>query len=351
MAYSVLIIGCGAIAGGYDADRPDEAPRLSHAGAIEREARHGSPNRLELVACVDPDDAVRKAFAKRWNVPRAATDLDALDAKAGEFDLIIIASPTPFHAEHLKAALSLKPRAVICEKPLAENLAEAERIAAAYDEAGVPLGVNYLRRWTSAFRMIPDMREDYGMFNDLISAVGYYGKGIVHNGGHMVDALQMMLGPLALHSVGPARLDHWDDDPSASAILTTEGGAPVHLVAGDAHAFTQFEVILTFPDAEIAIRNGGSRWETRKVVESGSHAGYKVLGEAEWDGEDAMEFAMQNLVADTARFIAAGISLNEQRQGAMSAIQCTAKEALSAQRLCEEIRVKALENLKKDTLE
>ena len=267
MAYSVLIIGCGAIAGGYDADRPTDAPRLSHAGAIEREARHGFENRLELVACVDPDDTVRGAFAKRWSVPRSAASLEELRAKPGEFDLIIIASPTPFHAEHLEHALALKPRAVICEKPLAENLHDAERIAADYEKAGVPLGVNYLRRWTSAFQTLPDMRDEYGMFNDLISAVGYYGKGIVHNGSHMIDALQMMLGPLSVHSVGPARIDHSEDDPSVSAILTTESGAPVHLIAGDARAFTQFEIILTFPDVEIAIRDGGRRWEQRKVVD------------------------------------------------------------------------------------
>lgn len=348
MPYSVLIIGCGAIAGGYDADRPDDAPRLSHAGAIEREARNGGEHHLQLVACVDPDDAVREAFAARWSVPRAAPDLASLGAQPGEFDLVIIASPTRFHAEHLEAVLALKPRAVICEKPLAEDLADAERLAAAYEAAGIPLGVNYLRRWVRAFQNLPAMREEYGMFDNLVSAVGYYGKGIVHNGGHMVDILQFLLGPLTLQSVGPARFDHWDDDPSVSAILTAPNGAPVHLVAGDARAFTQFEIVLTFANAEIAIRDGGSRWETRNVIDSPSHAGYRVLGPAEGDGDDAMAFAMQNLVADTAHFLMLGNSLDSQKPLGMAAIKCTARDALSAQRLCEEIRRKACESMKKD---
>ena len=59
MAYRVLIIGCGAIAGGYDADRSPQDWPLSHAGAIARD------DRFELMACVDPNDATRNAFASR----------------------------------------------------------------------------------------------------------------------------------------------------------------------------------------------------------------------------------------------------------------------------------------------
>ena len=327
MPYSALIIGCGNIAGGYDADRPDNAPRLSHAGAIERD------DRIELVACIDPDTAKREAFAKRWSVPRHAADLASLGANPQEFDLVIIASPTQFHAEHLEAVLELRPQAVICEKPLGESLASAERMAATYEQAGIPLAVNYSRRWAPVFSDLPTA-------DHLISAVGFYGKGILHNGCHMVDTLQMMLGPLSVHSVGPERFDYVDHDPTVSAILTTESGAPVHLVAGDCRAFTQFEIILTFPHAEIAIRNGGSSWETRKVIGSATYAGHRTLGSSVSCQEDAMDCAMQNLIADAARL------LDDSGKHDMPVPKCTAREAISAQRICQEIRRQALQKMR-----
>ena len=341
MAYKVLIIGCGAIAGGYDADRPADCPPLSHAGAICND------DRLELVACVDPDDAVRCAFAERWCVPKDEPDLASLAAEPGDFDIVIISSPTACHAEHLEAALALKPHIVLCEKPLAEDLAEAERLATAYEDAGIPLVVNYTRRWVSPFEQLAKMRDEGEMFSTLVSAVGYYGKGVVHNGGHMVDLLHMLVGPLTLQSVGPARFDHWEEDPSVSAILTTEQGAPVHLVAGDARAFTQFELVLTFEDGEVAIRDGGNRFDLRRVVDSATHAGYRVLEPAKAQPDEKMKYAMQRVAANLANHLDAALS-GASTDPLNTDLKSTAREALAAQRLCEEIRRKALENIVKD---
>jgi hypothetical protein len=53
----VLIVGCGKIAGLFDAGREyvKELP-LSHAGAYTRDGR------FVLAGCVEPDDAQRQAF-------------------------------------------------------------------------------------------------------------------------------------------------------------------------------------------------------------------------------------------------------------------------------------------------
>ena len=333
MAYKVLIIGCGAIAGGYDAHRPDDDWPLSHAGAIARS------DAFELAACVDPDDAAREAFAARWKPRQSARDLSALNAAPGDYDLIVVASPTRLHADHLRAAHALSPKAVFCEKPLAKDLGAVPALLDAYERSGVSLAVNHTRRWApDMVDLARDVRSDgagtrESEWGDLISAMGVYAKGVVHNGSHMVDLVQMLLGPCDVQSVGRAVFDHWSDDPSVSAVLERASDASsVHLVAGDSRAFTQFELVLTFARGEIAIRDGGMRIETRRRIESPHTAGYWQLGPAHSAAgryDEAMSAAYDNI----AQAIEAGAPL-----------ACDARRAFEAQSLCERIRRRALAN-------
>ncbi|QUL37347.1 Gfo/Idh/MocA family protein [Erythrobacter sp. JK5] len=329
MAYKVLIIGCGAIAGGYDAERsPDDWP-LSHAGAIARDER------FELVACVDPVIGTRKRFAERWNASVAEASLEGLSAKPGDFDLIVIASPTQHHAEHLEWALTMEPRAVFCEKPLAENAQSARKLALDYQTAKTPLAVNFTRRWAPDLnRLVEEIEnEDWG---ELIGAVGTYTKGAVHNGSHMVDLMEMFVGPVRLHSAGPALLDCWDDDPSVSAILTANDmGQPLHLVSGDAQAVTQFELVLNYDLGEIAMRDGGMRIEIRRVEENPHFKGYRQLGAPEsipGRYSEAMTLAYENLAKVIARKAYPKVS---------------GSSAAETQAICEEIRAAGLQYLRK----
>jgi predicted dehydrogenase len=326
MTYRVLMIGCGAIAGGYDDSRSPEDWPLTHAGAIARDGR------FALAGCIDPDEAALESFAGRWNVAQTGASPAAVE---GEFDVVVIASPTALHLEHLEAALALGPRAVFCEKPLADDIAKAAALAARYGDAGVHLAVNYTRRWA------PDLAEfaqqvEAGWWGELVAATGTYTKGVVHNGSHLVDLLHMMIGPMELHGIGPARLDHWEDDPTASAMLAADNGAPVHLIAGDARAVTQFELVLSFEKGEIAMRDGGMRIETRRAIDSPTFAGYRQLGPPESVPGRYPE-AMARAWANLAEALESG-----------APIASNADNALAAQRLCEEIRLKALATLRKD---
>jgi len=84
------------------------------------------------------------AFADQWNVPRRHgryEDLLADDA----VQAVYVATPHPMHAEwSVRAAAAGKH--VLCEKPLAMNRAEADRIAAAARENGVFLMEAFMYR-------------------------------------------------------------------------------------------------------------------------------------------------------------------------------------------------------------
>lgn len=70
-----------------------------------------------------------EAFAERWGWKHARTDWEAA-VTAPEIDLVDVATPNDVHAEQSIAALEAGKH-VVCEKPLAGTLADAEAMAAA----------------------------------------------------------------------------------------------------------------------------------------------------------------------------------------------------------------------------
>jgi UDP-N-acetyl-2-amino-2-deoxyglucuronate dehydrogenase len=109
----VVIVGCGGIA-------------LNHA-----EAFAGCPD-ADLVACCDRDPIEAAAFAAAHGVP---TSTDSLDDLLGEgVDAIAVCTPHHTHGEIVVAAAERGVH-VLCEKPMALDVATADRMIAAIDEA------------------------------------------------------------------------------------------------------------------------------------------------------------------------------------------------------------------------
>ncbi len=80
-------------------------------------------------------------FAQRWGYSSAGTDWRVLVARK-DVDLIDIASPNDTHAE-IAVAAAQAGKIVLCEKPLARNLAEARLMADAVEGARVASMVWY----------------------------------------------------------------------------------------------------------------------------------------------------------------------------------------------------------------
>jgi predicted dehydrogenase len=70
-----------------------------------------------------------------------------------EIEAIVLATPHSLHEEQILAAAKAGKH-VFCEKPLALNLASAERSVAACEEAGVVLGLGHERRFEPAMQEI-----------------------------------------------------------------------------------------------------------------------------------------------------------------------------------------------------
>ncbi|HWC27949.1 MAG TPA: Gfo/Idh/MocA family oxidoreductase [Solirubrobacteraceae bacterium] len=87
-------------------------------------------------------------LAEQHGLELGTTDVDELLAHPG-LEAVHVATPVVRHAE-LVIAAARRGLHVLCEKPLAGDLAEARAVAAAIGEAGVVGAVNYGRRYQEA---------------------------------------------------------------------------------------------------------------------------------------------------------------------------------------------------------
>lgn len=315
----VLLIGCGNIAGRFDMTRPINAWPVTHAGAFQR---HGG---YELAACIDPDELVRQAFAVHWGIPHHHSSLEALGATPGEFDVISLCSPTALHHIHLASVLQLKPRAIFCEKPLTHDLNESTKWEQACKAQGITLVVNYTRQWDPAMdQLVDEVRS--GRWGEIRSAVGYYNKGVLNNGGHLVDLLLRLLGPLEVIAAATPIYDYWDNDPTLSGLLrSTEGHVPVCLAPAHAKDYALFELELVCELGVIRMRNGGMQWDIRQALPSPHFSGYHTLADIDSSDGDYLQ-AMTLAVTEIHQHL---------NQGA--AIRSGGDHALAIQAVCEKL--------------
>lgn len=90
--------------------------------------------------CARNESKVR-AFAEQWGYESVETDWKALIART-DIDAIDICTPNDTHAE-IAIAAAAAGKMILCEKPLARNLLESQRMVDAIEKAGVANTVWY----------------------------------------------------------------------------------------------------------------------------------------------------------------------------------------------------------------
>jgi myo-inositol 2-dehydrogenase / D-chiro-inositol 1-dehydrogenase len=132
--HSVGIVGAGKIA------------RVHAANAA---AHHDL--RVGAIADVDASSADALSREIGCDVATSVVELFARD----DVEAVLITTPPTTHADLVEAAAAAGKH-VFCEKPLAQNVADAARAASACERAGVVLQVGYNRRFDENFRAARD---------------------------------------------------------------------------------------------------------------------------------------------------------------------------------------------------
>ena len=162
----------------------------------------------ELATVFDPDREANQTVARQYEA-RAAESVEEL--LAGDVDAVYVASPPAAHRAQV-AACARAGKGVLCEKPLALTVADAEAMVAECAGAAVPLGVGFMMRFVAqhqaALRMIREGQLGRPVFARAQLSCWYPpllgawrqdprqsgGGALMDLGGHCLDLLEMFLG-------------------------------------------------------------------------------------------------------------------------------------------------------------
>ena len=198
------------------------------------------------MAVCDVDLARAQDTAGTWNIAHAVDSVDRLLAL--QLDIVSVCTPHPTH----EAVVLQAARAgvnVLCEKPIAVDVASAQRMVDACDAAGVKFSVLFQRRFWPAARQLRELIDDgtlgtpvLGQASVLLhrapeyySADAWRGTWSTDGGGvlmtqaiHYIDLLQWYMGPVAevYGSINTFKHGgHIEVEDSASALLKFTSGA------------------------------------------------------------------------------------------------------------------------------
>lgn len=129
---------------------------LIGAGTIAQSAHLPAMRRLraelELVAVADIRPEVAERTARRYGAADWYSDYRQILAR-DDIDLVDICTPEFLHAEQVVAAAEAGKH-VLCEKPIAATLDEADAMIAAARAAGTLLMIGHSRRFTPRYQLI-----------------------------------------------------------------------------------------------------------------------------------------------------------------------------------------------------
>ena len=229
--------------------------------------------RIVAIASKNPERAA--AVAKEFNIENVANDWRELVSR-DDVDLVSVVTPPATHMEITLAAFD-RGKAVLCEKPMAMNAAEAKRMTEAAKESGLLALIDHELRFLKSRRMMRSMltrgaigavrhcnyvfRSDYrGVLDrpwDWWSDEKMGGGTLGAIGSHVIDSFRWMLST-EISAVSCMLTTHVAERPDKTT------GAMRRVTSDD-------EAKLHFRFADASLTKNATGAAALSVVESGSH--------------------------------------------------------------------------------
>ena len=270
----VAIVGCGNIAGSVD-DDVKKRHIYGHAKAI------GMIKQLKLTACCDVDEASRKGFAQKWEVPGQYLDLQKM-LREEQIDILVVATPTKVHCENALLALSSNVKAIFCEKPLTFDFEKGVDLVKKAKDSNKLLVVNYMRRWDKFYAECKNLLES-GMLGRIETIVAYVDTALYMNSIHMLDMLIYFGGDVSscvgyIDRMNNPRVVHGEKDFGGIALLKHKNGAISFVkAAGESRRNHFFELDFQCTKGRLRILDDDTRYEVYEFKESPQHKGLDEL--------------------------------------------------------------------------
>lgn len=244
--YRVAVVGTGRVGALWETDPPSG---VSHAGAFALQ-----PDCV-LVAGANRRRDRLEEFGRRFGV-------DALYADYREMlrhqrpDIVCVATHPGSHAEIVETAVAHGARAIFCEKPMALDLADCDRIIESCSRHGVLLSVNHTRRWYPEFNRARELLWA-GEIGELVSLSGWCQGGkpapswqselegpLLHDATHLFDLLRFFAGDVQWVAATALRRKHiaYPVEDDSSALLVFDGDVTGVTQVNELTDYLRFEV-------------------------------------------------------------------------------------------------------------
>lgn len=252
--------------------------------------------RSELVAIASRDRSRCEAYAREWSIPRAVVGYQTL-LDDPSIDAVYIPLPNSDHVEWTLAAIAAGKH-VLCEKPMAMDVADIDRIAAAAKAANVVVEEGYMYRHEPMTARVVELIKGgaIGTVRAIVSGFTFalepagnirldrsLGGGALWDvGGYPVSYAQLLFGHEPKMVLGTA---HWTAsgvDDEFMGMLRFDEGATASIYAGFRAPYRTWLEILG-SDGALTVPNPfrpGPR-ETLELERDGAVQGIDVAGSAE----------------------------------------------------------------------
>lgn len=208
----VALVGCGNVV------------QNNHCPALLKLEENGT---LKVIAIIEPVAQAQKKTLELFPAATAVKDFDELTSL--EIDFAIVGSPTHLHAEHsiklLESGIS-----VLCEKPMARTVAEAQSMIDAAEKNRALLAVGLLGRFSPVAFSIKDYldRGSFGNCKSVTMRRGNRSRGPMRDnwryqkdlagGGVLIDVGVHMIDLMISWFGDPVRVLSYQDDRSTTGV-------------------------------------------------------------------------------------------------------------------------------------
>lgn len=269
MVYKCAVIGCGRIGCGFD-DDPKRKQVATHAKA------YFTLSETELIALCDVDKEKLAKYGKKFST-KTYTDYKDMFKKE-KLDILSVCTLNNTHLEIVEEAIKNKAnlglKAIFCEKPIADNLKNAQKMIELCKKNKVILSIGHQRRFDPMHRNIRKFILE-GKFGELQQASFYYSAGISNTGTHMFDLLRFLFGDVEWVSAFKSEAENVNSaDPNLDGTINFKNGGRCTIQAIDVKKFMLFELDAIGTKSRLKILDSGFKTEYYTIEDSPYYDGY-----------------------------------------------------------------------------
>jgi len=200
MEYRVGIIGCGGIS-------------AAHANGYKAIAN------THIVTAAEPNAERRAKFGENYGVSRLYEDYPQMLANE-QLDIVSMCTWPGAHCDMTVAAAEHGVKGILCEKPMAFNLGQADKMIEACEKSGAKLVIGHQHRFDPQSVKAKELIKE-GAIGEVLWIFGHCSSDLLSNGTHVVDLIKFfaddspvtwVMGQIERHTSGLGRFGHVAED-------------------------------------------------------------------------------------------------------------------------------------------